>query len=497
MILRILTYNTHLFGTSNAAYYGLGHRPTGAWSGADTGGEPVVYGDAARAKDICERIKNLSPQPDIVALQEVWDFSLHSVFFNELKKAGYEFYVPQEVNPVILSPLSAIGHIFGPVPVIGPVSIVGLEGLKLWLKKSRHRVGSGLMLISKFKIKEGKIFQFPAGTFPPIHKLGDIKADHMATKGVLTCTLETKPGDTAGDIRIGVAHAGTECGGFDLRHIDWIIEHTLRTEPAVMLGDFNVNWVRTSREEWPDKGEGVPPYEKMSRIFRDKADAQDVYPAMHPSIRWQDYRDKLAGFLFKYWKTIETLPVLRDPVVIHFKKPDHTERNQIFCRRWVCPDRQDESETDDVLCMRKELADLTAGYGITTNDPANLIYAYFANISSIRYLVEKCPEAMKKAESRAVPGFVPWLAHGPTRLDYVYVKPDGAKARLDPTGAEVLRDWADERLWDQPDNNEVNSDGGKTRALYRPTMGRVEAPHLVDLSDHYPLLAALEVTLKA
>jgi endonuclease/exonuclease/phosphatase family metal-dependent hydrolase len=483
MILRILTYNTHLFGTSDAAFFGLGHRPTGAWSGLDTSGDPVVYGDDARAKDICERIKNLSPQPDIVALQEVWDFSLHPIFCNELKKAGYEFYIPQEVNPIGLEKL------------LGP----GLKDFIVWLQKSRRRVGSGLMLFSKFKIKEGQFFQFPANTFPPVRKLGDIKADHMATKGVLTCTLETKPGDPAGDIRIGVAHAGTECGGFDLRHIDLIIEqtNTKRTEPAIMFGDFNVNWVRTSLEEWSDKGEGVPPYEKMSLMFRNQTDAQDLYQTVHPSIQWQDYRDKLAEFLFKYWKTIETLPVLRDPVVTHFKKPDHTERNQIFCRRWVCPDPQPESETDEVLEMRKELVDLTAGYGITTNDPANLIYAYFANYSSIRYLVEKCPEWMNKPENWALPGFIPWLAHGPTRLDYVYVKPNGEKARLEPTGAEVQRDWADEGLWSLPDNNVVVPGKISLRALYRPTMGRAEAPHLVDLSDHYPLLVTLDVTIKA
>ena len=48
ILLRILTYSTHLFGGTDAAFFGQGHKVGGAWIVKDAVGQPMIYAEDLR-----------------------------------------------------------------------------------------------------------------------------------------------------------------------------------------------------------------------------------------------------------------------------------------------------------------------------------------------------------------------------------------------------------------------------------------------------------------
>jgi len=184
--IKILTYNTHLFGGSNMEIP------------APFLPDPVIFEDDHRASEIAAKLETCGA--DIVALQEVWAYERQSWFAHRLRSAYPFSYFPRSV----LEPLDP-------------------------------RLTSGLVLLSKWPLTDQGFVEFR-----DLH--GD---DAWAKKGVVSATavfdrLPTFP--CFANFRAGTSHAGTDMGGETQPNIQQIVEATIHHDsPAIMMGDFNVH----------------------------------------------------------------------------------------------------------------------------------------------------------------------------------------------------------------------------------------------------------------
>lgn len=348
--MRVLTYNTHLCGFSGMSFFGEGGEIVGKGRGK---AQPMTYLDSRRLRLICERIEALDP--DLVALQEVWD---HESFLTKITQrlgTKYPFsYVPTDLNTK-----ESGKEVPGYVP-------------RLPFVKQTIRilsVGSGLMLFSKYPLADAKLQPYPE---PQVH--GD---DKRALKGVLSATVTTPEGP----VRIGLTHAGTDTGGEGLPNIQHLIHCTMspRSMPAVMVGDLNVNWVK-GKQPGSD-------YAEMDAVL-EKAGAHDAYRSTHgeSSEAVQHYLDELDALVTEHRKELETLKATYDPRL----EPVGRKRDAAFIgilvkirfitypvAHWYYPDVPPQVDLQPFNRLRTSLVDLATKYGITANDPTNLLNAYF------------------------------------------------------------------------------------------------------------------------
>ena len=155
--LKVLTYNTHLFGGSNIEIVRPFHK------------DPLIFEDDLRAEEIAARVAALGA--DIVALQEVWAYKRQHWFADRLSSVYPFSYFPQSA----LEPVDP-------------------------------RLTCGLVLLSKWPLADQGFLMFS-----DLH--GE---DAMAKKGVVSATVlfDGRPPSTSlTNFRVGTAHAGTDMGG--------------------------------------------------------------------------------------------------------------------------------------------------------------------------------------------------------------------------------------------------------------------------------------------
>jgi endonuclease/exonuclease/phosphatase family metal-dependent hydrolase len=268
--ITVLTYNTHLFGASSAEvgdwlkndlprfFEGTLHERT----------DPLVFEDDKRARLIVERIRNSGA--DIVGLQEVWASRRQGWFCDQLGDIYPYRYHPPEVafDPRILQIIRG--------------SPAGLVNSAMGIISS-GKTTSGLVLLSKYKLKNVAFTPFPSRSLKDI---GD--EEFWAKKGVVTATVELWDGGPT--FRLGVSHACTDVGGLqqpDMRQIAQLTcggsgngESGGRNSPAIMMGDFNVNGVQPAM------------YDLMKSHFQ-QAGAMDAFKQVYPEIK--DDSDKTAN----------------------------------------------------------------------------------------------------------------------------------------------------------------------------------------------------------
>lgn len=194
-ILKLVTYNTHLFGGSHTD---LVER----YAPQLLKGRIITFEDDVRARNIAEKIRVCGA--DVVALQEVWGTDRQAYFANELKA----------VYP---------NSCMAPVPGIWDVTSV--DAFWDYLRNS-----CGLVLLSKYRLKDAEYVRFTDVT--------DAE-DAYAKKGVLAVTVCLPEAD----LRLCTSHAGTDMGGTDQQpNIRQIAQsRRLLDAGAVMMGDFNVH----------------------------------------------------------------------------------------------------------------------------------------------------------------------------------------------------------------------------------------------------------------
>lgn len=450
--ISVLSYNTHLCGVSGMEFFGTGGKIFGKGRGA---AQPMAYLDRQRADLICNRIKDLNP--DIVALQEVWDLSLLKSIHDGLKDLYSHCFAPKGVNTTKL--LKQIPTILR--------RLIGTNRLRKIVKP--FSVGCGLMLLSKFPLEECTFSSFPTGTLA-----GD---DQWALKGVIACTVATPEGG----VRVGITHAGTNCGGPELPHIQLLIDKTMcaNGRPSIMMGDLNVHWDSDNYILMND------------RLFK-AAGASEARGKETERRCWlkecksllEEYQQDLLNLKSEYEPNSESVgggEIISIKPFLIFKKIVLARGGRAFWRFKPIPPDVDLERVNE---FRIRLRKLTARCGIAANDPMNLLFAYFMRKSSIAYLAQG-------------------MGAAPTRLDYIYfanpasgVEEKATGPRLDLASFDVLRDWVEGSLWEVKGSDlrgaKVVDDGAEF--IRRATMGQTEEPERVDLSDHYPLLATFEVT---
>ncbi|MBN1381346.1 MAG: endonuclease/exonuclease/phosphatase family protein [Deltaproteobacteria bacterium] len=229
--ITVLTYNTHLFEGSRAAIPGV---PVSFFKE----GKFFIFDDNKRQKQIEKNIRKCGA--DIVALQEVWADHRQERLWKNLKNVyPYHFVAPQS------------------------------ENIKDLLKTG-YKNTCGLVLLSKYKfIGQPKFFEFDRSRFTKI-----LDPERLARKGVITATVELRPGGPT--IRLGISQTAS---GNDMEMIDSekVAEETVRGErggrpidsPAIMMGDFNVH------ARWEGQ------FDRLKEKFA-KYDAVDAYREVHP-----------------------------------------------------------------------------------------------------------------------------------------------------------------------------------------------------------------------
>jgi endonuclease/exonuclease/phosphatase family metal-dependent hydrolase len=232
--ITVLTYNTHLFKGSRAQWLGV---PSSAIKI-----KFFIFDDGKRQKQIEKNIRKCGAE--IVALQEVWADHRQKRFCNELKDVyPYHFVAPQS------------------------------EGI-IDLLTTGYLNTCGLVLLSKYKfIGEPKFEEFDRSKFTK-----KLEAERLARKGVITATVELRPGGPT--IRVGISQTATG-HGMEMVDSEKIAEETTRGKtggsvidsPAIMMGDFNVH---------------ASSYEDLTKKFK-KFGAVDAYREVHPDIGENDY----------------------------------------------------------------------------------------------------------------------------------------------------------------------------------------------------------------
>ncbi len=229
--ITVLTYNTHLFGGSRATIPGV---PVTFIKD----GKAFVLDEGKRQTQIEKNIRICGA--DIVALQEVWaDHRQEKLWKNLQDVYPYHFVPPQSENII--------------------------DFFKTGFKNT-----SGLVLLSKYKfIGEPKFLEFDRSKFKKL-----LDAERAARKGVITATVELRPGGPT--IRLGISQTATG-EGMEMVDSEQIAEETAKGEtggsvidsPAIMMGDFNVH------ARW--QGE----FDRLKQNFS-KYDAVDAYREVHP-----------------------------------------------------------------------------------------------------------------------------------------------------------------------------------------------------------------------
>jgi len=260
----VLTYNTHLFGGSNAEHaHKLEHvgEPIGDIGSAikEKKVEPIfdeaktaeiVFDDENRAESIAKKLETCGA--DIVALQELWSCDRPRWFAERLTKVyPHKFYYTEQCPEVTF------------VKFAWEVTREGTsqEAVKNQIKKKNYKLMNGLLLLSKYPIETAKFHEFPAG------RTGD-KKDQLARKGVITATIALPNGLR---LRVGVTHATTDVGGWqsmpDIANLaEYSTEGADKIGPAIMMGDFNAHYYTANAAE----------YNRMSDIFA-RVGALDAY----------------------------------------------------------------------------------------------------------------------------------------------------------------------------------------------------------------------------
>jgi endonuclease/exonuclease/phosphatase family metal-dependent hydrolase len=273
--LTVLSYNTHLFGGSPADTFGSHAKEAfGRISGKQPiykRSDPVVFDEIGRTKGIADQIRKCDA--DIVALQEVWTGDRQDWFCNELKDIyAYRYRAPLTENALDLG-------------------------------KGGFKNTCGLVLLSKYRLTDLKFSPFPT------RKLDFNDEDSWARKGVITATVELWPGGPT--FRIGISHASTDVGGAKQPDMKQISDVTATANgrvldsPAIMMGDFNVNWTTSG-------------YSIMKGIF-ERLGAVDAYRTVHPQISQGDYTVNVwDNLLYQFFSPDKKVEKRRPPDILDY-----------------------------------------------------------------------------------------------------------------------------------------------------------------------------------
>ncbi|MFA6147818.1 MAG: endonuclease/exonuclease/phosphatase family protein [bacterium] len=262
----VLTYNTHLFGGSNAASaQELKNIITPFWIKKDV----VVLDDDERLNKIVEELKR--GQADIVALQELWACDRPMNLAEKLREVyPHGFYSTQSCQYASWDTLAreTLGEFARRHPLIKIGLFLPWEGtlisgvltaarykefepIAIEIIKEKYKIADGLLLLSKYPIETPMFHEFLTG-----RTAGD--KDQLARKGVITATIVLPNGLR---LRVGVTHANTDIGGPGLPDIadlaSWTTTGASEIGPTIMMGDLNVS----------DTNNGGAEYSKMANIF--------------------------------------------------------------------------------------------------------------------------------------------------------------------------------------------------------------------------------------
>jgi endonuclease/exonuclease/phosphatase family metal-dependent hydrolase len=190
--LTVLTYNTHLFEDSPLECI----IRCGDFIGKPVSWTDYEFEDYTRRWFIGNKIENSGA--DIVALQEVWAYSSQEYFRDELRTSyPYSYSLDSSCNcknalDVLYSGLRACIAAAADFQLPDPDDYA----------RQNHTLGNGLVLLSKWPLRDIKFDRFPVFKQCPIDQKGCEEA--WADKGVVTATV-----DAGGPIRIGISHALT------------------------------------------------------------------------------------------------------------------------------------------------------------------------------------------------------------------------------------------------------------------------------------------------
>ncbi len=261
----VLTYNTHLFGESNAE----SAQNLKNLVGKDN---VVVLDDEERFNKLVEELKR--GDADVVALQELWACDRPMNLADRLREVyPHRYYSKQPCE--YASSIKLAGETLGEfvrrhpvlagglvVPVRGvpltsaAILLIGkhyndFEPIAIEIIKRKYKLTDGLLLLSKYPIDNAAFQAFP------LDRAKDAN-DRLARKGVITATIAFPNGLR---LRVGVTHANVDIGGPgqpDLADLaSWTTAGGSDTGPAIMMGDFNVS----------DIGREGADYRKMADIF--------------------------------------------------------------------------------------------------------------------------------------------------------------------------------------------------------------------------------------
>jgi endonuclease/exonuclease/phosphatase family metal-dependent hydrolase len=249
----VLTYNTHLFGGSNAEHARKLKK-----------GNEIVFDDDNRAELIARKLETCGA--DIVALQELWACGRPKWFAERLQKVyPHSYYHTEQCPEVTLEKLTlevAAACVGGGVKKL-PAFLKGLkegkaavvsaaEKAAVDVIKKKYKLMNGLLLLSKYQIDTPRFHEFLADRTKVLE-------DALARKGVITATIVLPNGLP---FRVGVTHANTDVGGWESQPdiadlAKWTTIGALKIGPAIMMGDFNVG----------DIDDDGAKYNKMANIF--------------------------------------------------------------------------------------------------------------------------------------------------------------------------------------------------------------------------------------
>jgi len=259
--LVVLTYNTHLFGGSNADYANQARIkfakkfPWIAKRFPDIFKDisDIIYMDKERAENILNKVKGCDAH--IVALQEVWACDRQKWFAEELKNTyPYTYHYREHCK----NPDATITEILAKlVEALGMHKNEESYDSDLIQEVLEHfKNNSGLLLLSKYPLEttETEFHEFPPG------RTEKKQEDGLARKGVITTTVKLPDGSS---LRVGITHATTDTVNRDVQDIrDLAKWATIKIGPAIMMGDFNV---------------GYKNYKDMADFFKKTYGAIDAY----------------------------------------------------------------------------------------------------------------------------------------------------------------------------------------------------------------------------
>jgi endonuclease/exonuclease/phosphatase family metal-dependent hydrolase len=261
--LTVLTYNTHLFGGSNADYANQARIKIAEKFPWIVEKYPnifkdipnIIYEDDDRAQHILYEIKDSGA--NIVALQEVWACNRQKWFAEQLKDIyPYSYFYREHCK----NPDAKITEILEKfLEILETYNRGDSSDPDPYQKVLEHfKNNSGLLLLSKYPLetRETEFHEFPPGRTKK--KL----EDGLARKGVITATVKLPDGSV---FRVGITHANTDTVDQNMQDIRDLVELTIKTDPvipAIMMGDFNIRYNN---------------YEKMANIFKEACGAIDAY----------------------------------------------------------------------------------------------------------------------------------------------------------------------------------------------------------------------------